>query len=169
MEELKKSALVDALTDMPNRRYLEMKLNSCLDEFNTHGVVFGIIFGDIDSFKMINDTYGHMVGDDVLKMVAKSLSGNIRTVDFAARWGGEEFVMLITHVSREHLVSIAEKLRVLVAGSFLLVDESRLQVTISLGVTGVLPGDTAESILKRADNLMYQAKKAGKNCVKIDD
>jgi len=168
MEELKKSALVDALTDMPNRRYLEMKLNSCLDEFNAQGLAFGIIFGDIDSFKHINDTYGHMVGDDVLRMVAKSLSGNVRTVDFAGRWGGEEFVLLITHISRDHLKTIAEKLRVLVAGSFLLVDKKKLKVTISLGATGVLPGDTVESILKRADELMYRAKKEGKNRVVMD-
>lgn len=168
MEELKKSALVDTLTDLPNRRYLEMKLNSCLDEFQSVGPSFGVVFGDIDSFKQINDTYGHQVGDAVLKMVAKTLAGNIRTVDFVGRWGGEEFVMLITHVSGEHLRSIAEKLRILVEGSFLLVGDKKLQVTISLGATGVTVGDTAESLLKRADDLMYQAKKAGKNRVVLD-
>jgi diguanylate cyclase (GGDEF)-like protein/PAS domain S-box-containing protein len=168
MEELKKSALVDTLTDMPNRRYLEMKLNSCLEEFKSLGPTFGVIFGDIDSFKHINDTYGHMVGDQVLKMVAKTLAGNVRVVDFAGRWGGEEFVMLITHVSGAHLRSIAEKLRKLVEGSFLLVDDTKLQVTVSMGVTGVTAGDTVESILKRADDLMYRAKHSGKNCVMMD-
>jgi diguanylate cyclase (GGDEF)-like protein/PAS domain S-box-containing protein len=168
MEELKKSALVDTLTDMPNRRYFEMKLNSCLEEFKSPGPSFGVIFGDIDSFKHINDTYGHLVGDDILKMVARTLSGNIRAVDFVARWGGEEFVILITHISGENLKTIAEKLRILVEGSFILLHEKRLQVTISMGVTGVTAEDTAESILKRADDLMYRAKNAGKNCVMTD-
>lgn len=168
MEELKKSALVDTLTDLPNRRYLEMKLNSCLEEFKSLGPAFGVIFGDIDSFKQINDTYGHLVGDSVLKMVARTLSGNIRAVDFIGRWGGEEFVLLITHVPGEHLKSIADKLRALVESSFLLVDDTRLQVTISLGATAVCEGDTADSILKRADELMYRAKHSGKNCVMMD-
>jgi diguanylate cyclase (GGDEF)-like protein/PAS domain S-box-containing protein len=167
LDELKKSALVDTLTDMPNRRYLEMKLRSCLDEFNVLGPAFGIIFGDIDSFKQINDTHGHLVGDDILKMVARTLAGNIRAVDFAGRWGGEEFVLLITHVTGEHLKAIAEKLRMLVEGSFLLVLNQKLQVTISMGVTEVVAGDTAESILKRADDLMYRAKNSGKNCLKM--
>ncbi|MBL0225998.1 MAG: sensor domain-containing diguanylate cyclase [Geobacteraceae bacterium] len=168
MEELKKSALVDTLTDMPNRRYLEMKLNSCLEEFKNLGPSFGVIFGDIDSFKQINDTCGHLIGDDILKMVAKTLAGNIRAVDFVGRWGGEEFVVLITHVSGEYLKAIAEKLRMLVEACFLMVHDKKLQVTISLGATGVVAGDTAESILKRADELMYLAKKSGKNCVMND-
>lgn len=123
MEELKKSALVDTLTDMPNRRYLEMKLNSCLEEFKNLGPSFGVIFGDIDSFKQINDTCGHLIGDDILKMVAKTLAGNIRAVDFVGRWGGEEFVVLITHVSGEYLKAIAEKLRMLVEACFLMVHD----------------------------------------------
>ena len=168
MEELKKSALVDALTDLPNRRYLEAKLNSCLEEFKSMGPSFGVIFGDIDSFKQINDTYGHQVGDDILKMVSKTLAGNIRAVDFVGRWGGEEFVMLITHVSGEHLKTIAEKLRMLVEVSFLSLHNSKLQVTISMGATEVNAGDTVESLLKRADDLMYRAKDSGKNCVKMD-
>jgi diguanylate cyclase (GGDEF)-like protein/PAS domain S-box-containing protein len=168
MDELKKSALVDPLTDLPNRRYLEMKINSCLEEFKSLGPSFGAIFGDIDSFKHINDTYGHLVGDDVLKMVAKTLSGNIRANDFIGRWGGEEFVLLITHVSGENLEKIAEKLRMLVESSFLLLGETKLQATISMGATAVVAGDTAESILKRADELMYRAKHSGKNCVIID-
>jgi len=109
-----------------------------------------------------------MVGDQLLKMVAKTLAGNVRAVDFAGRWGGEEFVMLITHVSGAHLRSIAEKLRALVEGSFLLVNDAKLQVTVSMGVTGVTAGDTVETILKRADDLMYRAKNSGKNCVMMD-
>ena len=168
MEELKKSALVDALTDLPNRRYLEMKLNSYLEEFKSLGLPFGVIFGDIDSFKQVNDTHGHLTGDDVLRMVARTLAGNIRVVDFAGRWGGEEFVLLITHVSGEHLKVIAEKLCRLVEGSFLLLQDKKLQVTISMGATEVRAGDTAEQILKRADDLMYRAKHNGKNCVMVD-
>ena len=145
-----------------------MKINSCLEEFKSLGPSFGAIFGDIDSFKLINDTYGHLVGDDVLKMVAKTLSGNIRAVDFIGRWGGEEFVLLITHVSGENLRNIAEKLRILVESSFLLLDETKLQVTVSMGATAVVAGDTVGSILKRADALMYRAKHSGKNCVMMD-
>ena len=114
MGKLEKTVLIDPATEIGNRRYIEMKLKSALDEFQQHRVPFGVIFLDIDYFKLVNDSYGHDSGDKVLQMVAKTLQHNMRTDDTVARWGGDEFIALLAGVNRQKLLSVAEKIRNLI-------------------------------------------------------
>lgn len=167
IEELQEMALSDSLTKLGNRRYAEMNMNSRIDESRRYGWTFGILFIDIDNYKRINDTYGHNVGDKVLKMVAKTLSGNVRSFDMITRWGGEEFIAIIFNIKEDHLNSIAEKLCVLVAKSSFSVNSDVVHITVSIGATLVQPNDTVDSLVKRADRLMYQSKNAGGNQVSI--
>jgi diguanylate cyclase (GGDEF)-like protein/PAS domain S-box-containing protein len=169
MEELRKAALIDPLTEIGNRRYLEMKLKTSCEELQRYGVSFGVIMADIDFFKKVNDTYGHQAGDSVLKMVAGTLSSNVRTCDLVGRWGGEEFMTVVTHVDAHVLASLSEKLRMLVERSFVNVDGEDVRVTISLGAVVALPDETVEAVVKRADSLLYSAKKSGRNRVAMEN
>lgn len=168
LEELKRMALLDSLTEIANRRYLEMKLKAALSEFMRHDIKVGVIFADIDHFKEINDHHGHGTGDDMLRMVARTLTGNIRINDMAGRWGGEEFVIIFTHIETEGLKILAEKLRMLVENSFILANGARVQVTISMGASMARQDDTEASLLKRTDELLYSAKRAGRNRVVME-
>lgn len=161
--ELQRDALLDPLTGLANRRYATETLRSMLDQMLRYGWTFGILFMDIDLFKAINDTYGHDVGDQVLKMVARTLQANSRSFDVVARWGGEEFLAIIVNVNNENLHRVAYKLRTLVAKSSLHVGDERIGVTISLGATLARPKDTVESLVKRADQAMYRKKLSGRN------
>jgi diguanylate cyclase (GGDEF)-like protein len=125
-----------------------------------------LLFGDIDRFKGFNDTYGHDVGDRVLRMVASTLRDNVRGDDVVGRWGGEEFVVLVQGTSSQaDVVALGEKLRALVEASRLDLPKESVTVTISLGATLLQPGDSPESLVRRADLLMYRSKEAGRNRV----
>ncbi len=167
IEELQEMALNDPLTELGNRRYAEITINSRLDELNRYGWNFGILFIDIDGFKRINDTFGHAIGDKAIKMVAKTLSNNVRSFDTVNRWGGEEFVAVLVNVKQDQLHAIAEKLCILVGESGFAIDSKNVHITVSIGATLVNSGDTVESVIKRADELMYQSKSAGGNCVSV--
>ncbi|MFO0753768.1 MAG: sensor domain-containing diguanylate cyclase [Thermodesulfovibrionales bacterium] len=164
IEDLKKAALLDTLTELPNRRYIEMKLNASLEELRRHSIPFGVLFADIDLFKRINDTYGHSVGDSVLKMVGRTLYGNMRAHDMLGRWGGEEFIAVISHVDREQLRGVMNKLCSLVEHSFFPYGDSLISVTITMGAALARTDDTLESLLERADRLLYKGKASGRNC-----
>ena len=171
IEELEKMALLDPLTELGNRRYAEINLHTRFDELHKHGFPFGVLFVDIDHFKKINDMYGHDVGDKVLKMVAKTLLNGIRSVDTVSRWGGEEFFAIIANIDEDRLSSIANKLRVLVEQSSITTGPNTIQVTVSIGATLAQPDDTEDTLLKRADKLMYRCKTSGRNRVfmKLDE
>ena len=124
---------------------------------------------DIDHFKRFNDAYGHKTGDDVLVMVAKSISFSLRKMDVVARWGGEEFIVILPGASRVIIKSVAERIRILIENSFLLVDEERVHVTVSIGATMSRADDTIEAIVGRADRLMYASKSGGRNRVTEDE
>ena len=168
MEELETMALIDPLTRMPNRRYVEMHLRNRLEEMHRYGWTFCVLFFDIDDFKRVNDTYGHDAGDKVLKIVGRTLSGNARPFDIFGRWGGEEFVAVIENVSYTNLPVIANRFRLLVENSCLSVGEEKIRVSVSVGATVSRPEDTVETLLRRADQLMYQGKRAGKNRMTTD-
>ena len=168
LEELRKMALLDPLTGMGNRRFVETGLNSRLNELQRYSWKFGLLFIDIDHFKKVNDSYGHETGDLVLKMVAGTLVHNARSFDLIGRWGGEEFVAIIVNVTGEELFRIAQKYLVLVRESSLLAGKDRISVTISIGATLARPDDSPETLLKRADQLMYQSKLSGRNCVTME-
>lgn len=168
VEELEKASLLDPLTQLANRRYIEMKLSSALEEFRRYEVPFGIIFADIDHFKDINDRHGHLMGDDVLKMIARALSSNVRTTDLVGRWGGEEFLIIASHVTLQNLSTLAEKLRTMIEKSFLNMQGMLVQTTMTFGGTMVRHGDTDVTLIQRADSLMYRGKESGRNRIEIE-
>lgn len=165
LESLKKEVYLDPLTKVGNRRYAEMLLQTRFYEWQTHGVPYGVIFLDIDHFKRFNDSYGHKTGDEVLVMVAKTIINMLRRMDAVARWGGEEFVIILQNITEPFLQSAAERLRIFIEQSFLMAAGERLMVTASLGATLVCAEDSLESIVERADRLMYASKTAGRNRV----
>ncbi len=165
IEELEKLALLDQLTELGNRRHAEMHIRARLDELERYGWSFSLLFFDIDRFKRINDAYGHAVGDRVLRMVARSTEGGLRSSDVVSRWGGEEFVSLLQNVEEPGVRAIAGKLKALVEESSFIVDGRRIPVTISVGATAAEPGDSVGSLVDRADRLMYESKRAGRNRV----
>jgi diguanylate cyclase (GGDEF)-like protein/PAS domain S-box-containing protein len=170
LADLKDLATIDSLTGLRNRRYAEIIINSKLNELQAGGLSFGVLFIDIDHFKNINDTFGHDIGDLVLKMIAKTLINNTREYDVLVRWGGEEIVAIIVSPNIESkLYKIAEKLRHLIRQSILpMEDGTIIQVTVSIGATVAVLSDTLDTLVKRADQLMYQCKNNGRNCVKVE-
>ncbi|MBN2606547.1 MAG: diguanylate cyclase [Thiotrichales bacterium] len=159
---LKHQAEHDALTGLYNRYTLNMRLNQLMEQFKEDGIIFCVIFFDIDHFKQVNDTYGHEVGDIVLKQIAEIVDLHSRHSDVFARWGGEEFVLVVCDSDLEQAMKVAEVLRARIAESH---SDSRPDVTASFGVAQVNQGDDLESLIKRADAAMYQAKQNGRNQV----
>lgn len=167
VNQLKMFALYDQLTELPNRRYIDSFINNRFKEFVELKIPFAVAMIDIDYFKRFNDQYGHDVGDIVLKMISKTFKTILRKNDLIGRWGGEEFLAVLTAVSEEELKKISEKVRALVERSVIRNEETPLNVTISIGSTMVQKGDTAKSLQKRADNALYMSKESGRNKVTI--
>lgn len=165
INHLLKESLLDALTLVGNRRYSEMTLRKRLDETKRYQWTFGVLFVDIDHFKRINDSMGHGVGDLILTMVAQTLAENCRTFDFVGRWGGEEFIVIAPHLSPKELLQMADRIRSLVERSSLTLDGKAVGVTVSVGGTLARPEDSTDTLMHRADRLMYQGKTAGRNRV----
>ncbi|MDW7709189.1 MAG: diguanylate cyclase [Deferrisomatales bacterium] len=163
VQELEELALLDRLTRLANRTYLEREIASRLEEQKRYAVPFGILLVDIDHFKRVNDTYGHDVGDDVLRFVANTFLSNNRAFDVFGRWGGEEFVGVIRNTDDDGLRAIGDRLRTLVRSSYMAREGGRLQVTVSVGATLARPTDSIGSLLKRADVLLYESKGAGRD------
>ncbi len=163
VNELEKLSFLDSTTQMANRRYLEMELHNRVSEKNRYGATFGIVIMDIDFFKRVNDSYGHGVGDRVLKAVARTFMNTARPSDLMGRWGGEEFVGILKRVDDDGLRSAAERVRSLVEKSHIRENGLTLKVTVSIGGTLADLTDTADSIIKRADTLLYRSKENGRN------
>lgn len=159
-------ALTDSLTGVFNRRYINAHLPRLLERaIDNHKPVAVLLF-DIDHFKVVNDSYGHTVGDEVLKEVSNRASRNLRTFDLVARLGGEEFVVILPDTDAEAALTVAERLRTRIADTPFKVsaDASEIPVTVSIGVAaGGRLGDTAEGLIRRADEALYEAKRAGRN------
>jgi diguanylate cyclase (GGDEF)-like protein/PAS domain S-box-containing protein len=163
LRELRQLTRTDSLTGIANRPHLEGRLRALFAEFEGSGAA-GVVFIDIDHFKQLNDAHGHDAGDRVLRMVAATLKNSLRGTDVIGRWGGEEFLAILYDItSIEGLQKACDKLRALVEMSRLDLAAWSLAVTISLGGTLLRPDDTPESIVRRADGLMYQSKQHGRN------
>lgn len=160
-EELERMVVTDHLTKLYSRNYLDERIHLSMaeDEMGT------FILIDIDNFKLINDTYGHQVGDEVLVQVANLILGNIRDTDIGARWGGEELAIYLPQISIETGALIAERLVKKVS------ENTNPPITISCGVSYWTSesGDTLKSLFKRADKALYIAKGTGKNKVVIQE
>lgn len=166
--ELERMALLDPVTKVGNRRYAEMYIHRCLNEMHRYGWPFGVFFIDVDNLKQINDECGHNVGDHALLTIAATLRHSMRASDVACRWAGDEFIAIVPNVDELQLQIIGEKLRFLVEHSSIDTGGDCRRVTVSIGGTLARPEDSAESIIRRADALMYRSKTAGKNMVTID-
>jgi diguanylate cyclase (GGDEF)-like protein/PAS domain S-box-containing protein len=164
IKELEKISLIDELTQLANRRYMEMELQGRFAEMKRYGLAFGLILMDIDFFKQVNDRYGHPVGDLVLRAVSKTIQQTARPFDLFGRWGGEEFMGIIRNTDAAGLAAIAERVRILVANTFLEVNSAPIGITISVGATMALATDTPASLVRRTDQLLYQSKARGRNC-----
>jgi diguanylate cyclase (GGDEF)-like protein/PAS domain S-box-containing protein len=161
-QKLQEQTLLDELTRVKNRKAYNLKIKSLLAVYERYQTSFSIISIDIDDFKDINDNFGHDVGDTVLRNFGALLESNIRETDHLFRIGGEEFVILSESKTKVDAIKLAEKLRHIVASTALL---SEINITISLGICEVTMGDSPNSIAKRVDNLLYEAKSHGKNKV----
>lgn len=161
-------AVIDGLTGLHNRRYLDSHLKILMERAAARGRQMSVCITDIDRFKLINDTYGHDVGDAVLREFANRLRTAVRGADLACRYGGEEFVLVMPDTSAETATAVAERLRMTIEQEpFLLPDAgAALQVTASLGIASLLPdGDGPDALMKRADTALYEAKRSGRNRV----
>ncbi|BAL80437.1 diguanylate cyclase domain-containing protein [Caldisericum exile] len=166
IQKLQKDAYIDPLTQIPNRRYLEKKIEEAIKEVNALKRTNGFLFLDIDNFKRLNDTFGHFVGDRVLRAIAQTILSNIKPQDTVGRYGGEEFAVILKDINEENLRKFTNTLRILIGNSSVDFDGSEISATVSIGCTLIKETDTVESLIKRADTLMYEAKKKGKNtCV----
>jgi diguanylate cyclase (GGDEF)-like protein len=159
-EAIQHLANTDYLTNLPNRRLVEKRLNENIQT----GQLFSVILFDIDHFKYINDTYGHDVGDQVLKEFANLVQDNIREQDLVARWGGEEFIIIAQNLSGKQAGIFSDRIRKLIESSSFLHDDT---VTASFGVTEYKANERAQDVLKRADVALYLAKVNGRNKVEI--
>lgn len=166
---LSEKSLLDHLTGVANRRFIDITLDDKIKELERYSWPFSIALCDIDDFKIVNDTYGHLTGDDVLVMVSRSLTGALRSFDFVGRWGGEEFLVILPGITMQNqLESICRRIvRIVAASRIDIRDQTTLSVTISCGATQAVTVDTAKTLLNRADKGLYASKRNGKNMVTI--
>jgi len=158
--ELARMVLTDSLTGLSNRTHMNQILRQEYARFERHDQRFGIIMLDIDHFKNVNDSFGHDAGDKVLKKLAQIIASAIRTSDFVARWGGEEFLICCTTIEETDLLPIAETIRKLVANTDF---EKVKQITTSLGCAAIVKGESISDLIKRSDIALYEAKNNGRN------
>jgi two-component system cell cycle response regulator len=163
-------AVTDQLTGLHNRRYMRVQLESFVKRANMGGAPVSILLCDIDHFKKINDIHGHAAGDDVLREFGRRLRENIRPMDVACRYGGEEFVVIMPETSQALAQSAGERIRQIMADTtFSIARGDELKVTMSGGVSTIVPPeDTMDALLKRADDALYRAKSAGRNKVELE-
>jgi diguanylate cyclase (GGDEF)-like protein len=161
-KRLRLRAEIDSLTNIYNRSKFFSLLERELDRYRRYGGLFSLLMLDIDHFKEVNDRYGHLVGDDVLRELAKLVGANIRSTDIFARYGGEEFMVIVPETDAEGAEEMAEKLRRLIADHRF---DGVENITVCVGVTEVAPGDTSDDLIARVDEGLYAAKIGGRNRV----
>ncbi|HCY84323.1 MAG TPA: GGDEF domain-containing protein [Desulfobacteraceae bacterium] len=166
LEGVKRAAKTDMLTGLLNRRGLDEAMARTLDYVNKNQIPLTIIIADIDHFKQVNDTHGHLIGDNVLRMLAKLLKEHIEAKDIAARFGGEEFILILPETALKEAFVLAEKIRLSLKGRRWINKNTGQPIgaiTISLGVAEYQAGESLPDLIERADNALYQAKDTGRN------
>lgn len=168
VEEINKNlhhlATTDTLTGLYNRTYFNEQLKHAIDAANHHSRDVAIILFDIDNFKLINDTYGHPKGDDILKETSNLIRNRIRKTDILARWGGEEFIILTPEYPPHTGRNLAKKLCEIISQHTFTIDQS---VTCSFGVTTFIRNETIDNLIKRADDALYTAENKGRNTIVV--
>ena len=168
LDEAKREANMDTLTKLANRKAFDGVLEKATSDADASGTEVSMIFGDLDFFKKINDTHGHLVGDQVLKVVANSLKSAVKGRDLVARYGGEEFAIILLNTSLENAKKVAENIRAEIAAKRIQRRDSRESlgvITMSFGVARYFPSEGGESFLQRADRALYISKRKGRNMV----
>lgn len=166
-QKLEKQAHFDELTGIANRRHFIQMLEKEISRSHRHNLPLSLTFFDVDKFKQINDTYGHKAGDEVLKSIAKEVSDNLRMEDFFGRLGGEEFCIFLPGQNIENAKDIIERHRLTIEAITHRSDEGEFNVTASFGLSELNKQDTVNSLLEKADLLLYRAKKKGRNRIEI--
>lgn len=166
-DALRLAARTDLLTGLVNRRELDDRFRAEKSLAERHATTFCIAIADIDHFKRVNDTYGHLAGDRILTNIAYILASSLRTEDICGRWGGEEFLLILPHIDLDSAAVVAEKLRRAVENSHTEWEDQTIDVTISLGVAAFRPGMSQEACIAAADEALYRAKSNGRNRVEL--
>ncbi len=166
LRKVKEEANIDSLTGLRNRRSFERALHEFFRDYKKYKYPFSIIMLDIDNFKKINDTYGHLAGDKVLKEIGKILKTYLRAKDIPARTGGEEFTIILPGITKKEAMAVAERLRRVISNHTIEYEGHKIHVTASFGVAEMRDDiETPEDLLKEADEKLYKAKKTGKDKV----
>ncbi len=165
----KEETMIDSLTLLYNRKAFDRKLIEAFENNSVPEKAFTLIMADIDYFKKINDDYGHIIGDEALKMVSKTIKKVFRANDFVARYGGEEFVIMIDTIDGQYIRNICERFRSEVETMNFKVDNETIPISVSLGIAFYKKSDTPETLLNRADKALYLAKQSGRNIIKTEE
>lgn len=162
-------SLTDALTGLPNRRDFNVRLEERMSTWQRRREIFSLLMLDVDHFKKLNDTFGHLAGDKVLTALGAALRGAVRREDAVARYGGEEFAVLLPNTSLEQATLVAQKVREAVANVSVEHDGQQIAITVSGGLASIQAEERAETLIHRADEALYAAKRAGRNRTFVHD
>jgi diguanylate cyclase (GGDEF)-like protein len=167
LKSLQKLAFTDPLTGLFNKRFMDIKLKTCLTESQSNLIPMGVFLCGIDRLGKINDKYGNPIGDKMLESVAKTLMHNSKALDHLGRWRGDEFLGIVMNVDEGHLFTIANTLRALTDKSIIRVQQDTVHLTISVGATMVHRDDSVNSLIERTNTLLKMSKASGRNKVTI--
>ena len=163
LEAQRMEALRDALTELPNRAAYDDQIEAEYSRWRRHAPPLSIAIADVDHFKQVNDTLGHLRGDKVLKLVAREISRRVRNEDFVARYGGEEFIIIMPDTDKLSAHTAIEKVRLAIADCPFNFNQQRIPITSSFGIASFNEGDSIEDCFERADRALYKAKENGRN------
>ena len=158
LEDLERIADTDTLTPLPNRRRFERELDRAVSQCARHGTPAAVLYIDLNGLKRVNDRHGHLAGDAALIHVARLLQNLIRTSDIVARIGGDEFGLILDHLDHNSAIETAERISRCIGSSPLELGGAQVTLQAAIGVATILPGDSAQDVMQRADRNMYRAK-----------